>query len=97
MEESFFTFQPIDLAIVLATGLVLVVGLALFALRRRNEILRTYLTSDEEDIEEQFFRARPKKPVVEDSEPEITEEELPADEISNEWGTPSDVTHEHGV
>ena len=89
MPEPFFTFESLDLLIVLGTALLLVVGMALLVLRRRNEILKTYLTTKEEDIEEQFFRRRPSKPVEEVGEPAEAAEESLEEEVSSEWGTPS--------
>ncbi len=94
MEDSLFTFQPIDFVIILVTGLILVIGLSMIALRRRNEILRDYLTPDEKDIEEQFFRRRVVRPVAEKKKkatPEATEEAPPENEVSSEWGTPGDA------
>jgi len=44
--------------VVVVCGLVLFVGLALLMLRRRNEILQNFLTPEEPNIEEEFFRTR---------------------------------------
>ncbi len=55
------TFQPLDILIAFAAGLILVAGLTLLALRRRNEILQEFLTPDEPDIEKEFFKRRAKE------------------------------------
>lgn len=89
MDESLLTFQPVDLVVILVTGLILVVGLSLLALRRRNEILRDYLTPEEKDIEEQFFRRRVRAPEKQEAEPEKAEESPAESEVGSEWGTPA--------
>lgn len=53
-----FTFHWSELLVVVVCGLVLFVGLALLMLRRRNEILQNFLTPEEPNIEEEFFRTR---------------------------------------
>lgn len=81
-----FTFQPIELLIVLIAGFILLAGLSLLALRRRNEILRNFLTPDEREIETEFFRRRePDAPQTNEEEKPIeTTEETPQDESG--WG-----------
>jgi hypothetical protein len=54
------TFRLIDLLIVLLVGVVLLSGLSLLILRRRDEILQDYLTPpDGQEIEQEFFRRKP--------------------------------------
>ena len=53
-----FTFHWGELLVVVVGGLVLLLGLAFLALRRRNEVLQDFLTPDEPDLEEEFFRVR---------------------------------------
>jgi hypothetical protein len=78
-----FTFQPIELLIVLLASLALVSGLAFLILRRRDEILRDFLTPEEPDIEQEFFKRKSvEEPVVPEEvheEEHVTEEELPPD------------------
>ena len=84
-----FTFQFLDILIVFVGGLILFAGLTFFALKRRNEILRDFLTPEEPDIEQEFFKLKEKpKP---DAEPI---EEQPVEPESNDtaieetgWGT----------
>ena len=81
-----FTFHWIELLAVLVGGLVLFLGLALLMLRRRNELLQTFLTPEEPNLEEEFFRVRAPKqeepPEEETAEPESNE---PVEETAN-WG-----------
>ena len=51
-----FTFHWSELLIVVLGGLALLVGLAFLMLRRRNEVLQKFLTPEEPDLEEEFFR-----------------------------------------
>jgi len=81
-----FTFQFFDFLIVFVGGLILLAGLTFFALKRRNEILRDFLTPEEPDIEQEFFKLCEKSKV--DEEPV---EEQPVEPESN--GT---VTEESG-
>ena len=79
-----FTFQFLDFLIVIAGGLILLTGLTFLALKRRNEILRDFLTPEEPEIEQEFFKRREKSKVVE----EVVEEQ-PVE-------SPSDVADETG-
>jgi hypothetical protein len=83
LHNDVFTFQPLELLIVLFACLALVSGLSFLILRRRDEILQDFLTPDEPDIEQEFFK---RKPVEEPAEPEevhaeetITKDEPPPD------------------
>jgi hypothetical protein len=67
-----FTFQPIELLIVLFAGLALVSGLSFLILRRRDEILQDFLTPEEPEIEQEFFK---RKPAEESATPEEIHEE----------------------
>ena len=84
-----FTFQFLDFLIVVAGGLVLLVGLTFLALKRRNEILREFLTPEEPDIEKEFFKHRKKMKVVEESAEEQPTEADSDDQTEEEsgWGT----------
>ena len=50
-----FIFHWSELLIVVIGGLILLLGLALVMLRRRNEVLQIFLTPDDSNIEEDFF------------------------------------------
>ena len=86
-----FSFQTLELLIIVAAGLLLFGGLVLLALRRRNEILQDFLTPHEQDIEQEFFKKRPvreappKEEKVEEIEPS---EDDPMQNAS--WGTPGE-------
>ena len=87
-----FTFHWSELLVVVIGGLILLLGLALVMLRRRNEILQIFLTPDDANIEEDFFRVREveqKEPAEEESsdakQPEKAEEM--SDENAVQWGT----------
>lgn len=72
-----FTFSTIDLIIVSVAGFILLIGLSYLALRRRDEILQDFLTSEEPNIEAEFFK---KRPVAEkEAEEVVREEEKPED------------------
>ena len=84
-----FTFEFLDFLIVVAGGLILVAGLTFLALKRRNEILRDFLTPEEPDIEKEFFKHREEPKVDEqpiDEQPVESESDGRADEESG-WGT----------
>ena len=67
--------------VIILGGLVLLFGLAFLMLRRRNEVLQVFLTPEEPDLEQEFFRVRTsKQEVMEEAPPE--EEEV-ADESEN--------------
>ena len=86
-----FTFHWSELLVVGICGLVLFLGLAFLMLRRRNEILQKFLTPEEPNLEEEFFRVRvPKqeKTLQEDTdeaESSVTTEEAAKDAVR--WGT----------
>lgn len=84
-----FTFQPIDLLIVLVAGLILIAGLSLLSLRRRDEILQDFLTPDESGIESEFLKR--KEPVVKQQVEETKESnETDVDMEPMAWGTISE-------
>lgn len=87
-----FTFHWSELVVIVIGGLVLLFGLALLMLRRRNEMLQTFLTPESPDIEQEFFRVPAseqeqtpqEEPIV--AEQEVTETEaVPEDTV--QWGT----------
>ncbi|MDR1269356.1 MAG: hypothetical protein LBK82_07510 [Planctomycetaceae bacterium] len=82
-----FTFQPIELLIILFACFALVSGLSFLILRRRDEILQDFLTPDEPNIEQEFFQ---RKPVEEPAEPEEVHEEATVTEAESlpdiSWG-----------
>jgi len=91
-----FTFYWSELLVIVIGGLALLFGLALLMLRRRNEMLQTFLTPDSPDIEQEFFRVPiseqeqtpPEETVV--AEQEVAEPEaVPEDTV--QWGTTQDV------
>ena len=87
--HTLFTFQFLDLLIIVAGGLILLAGLTFLALKRRNEILREFLTPEELDIEKEFFkyREKPKADKVSTGEqPTVAKSEDIAEEESG-WGT----------
>jgi len=81
-----FTFHWIELLVVIICGLALFLGLAFLMLRRRNEILQTFLTPEEPNLEEEFFRVRPPKP--QEPEPEETAEPETSESVEEtaNWG-----------
>ena len=84
-----FTFQFLDFLIVCVGGLILLVGLTFFALKRRNEILRDFLMPEEPDIEQEFFKLR-EKPKVDENPVEAQPVEPESDGTATEesgWGT----------
>jgi len=89
-----FTFHWSELLVVAVGGLALLIGLAFLMLRRRNEMLQTFLTPEEPNLEEEFFRVRTPKqeetPPENATEPETNEatEEKPGEETH--WGAPAD-------
>ncbi|MDR2441646.1 MAG: hypothetical protein LBE12_19970 [Planctomycetaceae bacterium] len=82
-----FTFQPVELLIVLLACLALISGLSFLILRRRDEILQDFLTPEEPNIEQEFFKRTPvEEPVVQE---EVHEEESPIEEEEQSdvgWG-----------
>ena len=86
-----FTFHWSELLIVGVCGLVLFFGLAMLMLRRRNEVLQKFLTPEEPDLEEEFFRVRaPKR-----SEP--SQEEIAREESSETAEVPGENTAQWGT
>lgn len=73
-----------------AAVFILLVGLSFLALRRRNEVLRHYLTERQDELEEkEFFRRIPRPPVeteVPAAESEPSDKESSTDDVH--WGTP---------
>ena len=99
-----FTFHWSELLVLVVCGLILFFGLALLMLRRRNERLQDFLTPDEPDIEEEFFRVKqnPQKeqpedaPIEEIVEGEPNETAKMPDNDAIQWGTDSEQLA-HGV
>jgi hypothetical protein len=88
-----FTFSWHELLVVIIGGLILFLGLALVMLRRRNEILQVFLTPEDPNIEENFFRVRkeeqqepPPEEYAAESETSREAEDTP-DENAVQWGT----------
>ena len=83
-----FTFHWSELLVIVIGGLVLFIGLALLMLRRRNEVLQEFLTPDEPNLEEEFFRVRTPEPKEEEvAEEEDKETEDTTSENTVQWGT----------
>ena len=88
-----FTFHWSELLVVVIGGLVLFIGLVLLVLRRRNEVLQDFLTPEEPNLEEEFFRARklqqektsPEQDTETEPEPDNVSEESNGDAV--QWGT----------
>lgn len=89
-----FAFHWSELFVVVVCGLVLLLGLALLMLRRRNEILQNFLTPEEPNLEEEFFRVNSPKsekpPEDNPGESETSEAVEASDEGTTRWGTPAD-------
>lgn len=91
-----FTFHWSELLVIVLGGLVLFFGLALLMLRRRNEMLKTFLTPEEPNLEQDFFRVR--KPKPEETPPKNVAAEpeangtTEADAETTRWGTTSEIT-----
>jgi hypothetical protein len=81
---SVFTFTLIEFLIIFVSALVLVVGLAMFALRRRGEILQDFLTPEEPNLATEFFKKRPE--LVESPEEGLPAEQQNEEEQIGEWG-----------
>jgi hypothetical protein len=88
------TFHWSELLVVVVCGLALFLGLAFLMLRRRNEILQKFLTPEEPDIEEEFFRVRAPKqeetPLEAPTESEADEAAEESDAEPPRWGAPAD-------
>ena len=87
-----FTFHWSEFLVIVLGGLILFFGLALLMLRRRNEILQKFLTPEEPNLEEEFFRVRQPKPVetpAEDTAETSKTTETPEEAVR--WGTPGDT------
>ena len=84
------TFHWAELLVIIVGGLVLFLALAFLVLRRRNEVLQDFLTPDEPNLEEEFFRVRSVRPEKTPEEEPAEEEPSEAVEESNEdavqWG-----------
>ena len=87
-----FTFHWYELLAVAICGLVLFLGLALLMLRRRNEILQKFLTPEEPNLEEEFFRIRAPKqeetPLEDPTESAVDEVAEESDAEAARWGAP---------
>ena len=85
-----FTFQWSELLVIIIGGFVLFLGLAFLMLRRRNEILQRFLTPEEPDLEEEFFRVHTLKPkeIPPENAAEPDKEKV-SKEDSVRWGTPA--------
>ena len=92
-----FTFHWSELLVVILGGIILFFGLALLMLRRRNEILQRFLTPEEPNLEEEFFRVRaPKQTEQAKTPPENADEtenkaetaKTTPDTDAVRWGTP---------
>jgi LPXTG-motif cell wall-anchored protein len=85
------TFHWSEFLVVLMGGLILLLGLAFLVLRRRNEVLQNFLTPNEPDLENEFFRVKqkPQEKISEDSpiEEESSETTEMPDENVVQWGT----------
>jgi hypothetical protein len=95
-----FTFHWSELLAIVVGGLLLFLGLALLMLRRRNEMLQTFLTPEMPDIEQEFFRVRETKPEQTPPEETVDEPEVSETETEQEdnvqWGTPQGVADSSG-
>lgn len=84
------TFHWSELLVIVVGGLALLFGLALLILRRRNEVLQEFLTPEQPDIEDEFFRVREKTPEEQPEEEEpVTETEEVPEETEVQWGAPT--------
>lgn len=89
--------------VIVLGGLILFFGLAFLMLRRRNEMLQIFLTPEEPDLEQNFFRVRNPKP--EETPPEDVTEDVVAQPKTNEpeeasketasWGTSHEEPSPH--
>ena len=90
-----FTFHWSELLIVAICGLALFFRLAFLMLRRRDEVLEDYLTPEEPDLEEEFFRVRSPKSnetsMENNAEPETVEAADGTVEAVTRWGTSEDT------
>jgi uncharacterized membrane protein len=77
-----FTFHWSELLVVVIGGLVMFLGLALVMLRRRNEILQDFLTPEDLNLEEEFFRVRTPRQTDEPPEEDVANAETNADEAT---------------
>ena len=89
-----FTFHWSELLVVVVCSLILFFGLALLMLRRRNEVLQDFLTPDEPNLEEEFFRVKQKPPEEQPEDSTIETETSVTTEMQNvnaiQWGTASE-------
>lgn len=89
-----FTFQPVDLLVLLVAAVVILVGLSYLALRRRNELLQDFLTPDDKGLEVTFFKKRPEPEPVPEQE-SGQDENVDKEEVSASWGDIDDPANEH--
>jgi len=90
-----FTFHWGELLVVVIGGLILLLGLALLVLRRRNEVLQDFLTPEEPNLEEEFFRVRQVQRDEVPSEEDVAEAETveEADKNTVRWGMTAGEQH----
>ena len=83
-----FLFEPDFLrVVVIIVGIVVAIaGFTFFALRRRDEMLSDYFTSDEVDLEEDFFRRRAEKRTPRSKKHEVSSGESTEHSEETEWG-----------
>ncbi|MDR1926027.1 MAG: hypothetical protein LBQ66_16790 [Planctomycetaceae bacterium] len=83
-----FTFQLVEVLVILFAAVILIGGLALFVIRRRNEILQDFFTPEEPELADEFFKKRPA--AVADEDKEVTDNNAQSDEESiGGWGIPN--------
>ena len=82
-----FTFHWSELLVVIVCGLGLFLGLAFLMLRRRNDLLQEFLTPDEPNIEEEFFRVHTVAPQALQPEDIAEEPAETTEEETAHWGT----------
>ena len=81
--------------VVVMCGLVLFLGLAFLMLRRRNEILQNFLTPEDPDLEQEFFRLQktiPEEALQENviDQPDVNEQNETPDKNDVRWGVPNE-------
>ena len=85
-----FTFHWSELLVIVIGGLILLLGLALLVLRRRNEVLQEFLTPEESHLEEEFFRVKeiPREEIPLEEEVPEAETDVVTEQNTVRWGTP---------
>ncbi|MDR3183427.1 MAG: hypothetical protein LBT89_11035 [Planctomycetaceae bacterium] len=73
--ETVFTFHWSELLVIAVGGILMLISVAVLMLRRRNEILQEYLTPEEPELEDSFFRTSNEPAETEEPEPETVGEE----------------------